>query len=100
MPRRRRSEPEPMQDQQQQPEPGMVPLYTIGPITDATMIGPGGGYVRSKRITYVLTDGTSSFVEVPLTDFNRSNVQKLIEAAVETHLDVATIQGAPVPKVY
>lgn len=100
MARRRKPAADEVQPNPEERPAGTVPLYTVGPITDATMIGPSGGYVRSKRVHYVLADGTGSFVEVPLTDFNRANVQKLIDAAVETHLDVATIQGAPVPQAY
>lgn len=76
----------------------MVPLYTVGRIEDSTMIGQSGGYVRSKRVYYTLADGSGSYIEVPFSDFNRSNVEKLLDAAVGTHLDVATIQGAAVPK--
>jgi len=88
---------------QQQPDAvpdGMQPLYTVGTITDTTMLGPSGQYVRAKRVPYVLADGTQSYIEVPLADFNRATVQRLLDAAVMTHLDVATIQGAAVPKVY
>lgn len=73
--------------------PGMVPAYVVTRTQDSTMLAPQGGFQRSKLVYFALPDGTTSYVEVPLSAFTKSNVAKLIDAHVMQLLDVGTLVG-------
>src|SRR5579859_6314989 len=73
--------------------PAANPLYRVLRVEDATMVGPTGGFQRSKRVYFVLSNGTTSFVEVPLASFNRQTVQNLIDQDVQQLLEVHNITG-------
>lgn len=77
-------------------DPNVVPAYQVTQVRDSTMVAPGGGFQRSKLVYFALPTGTTSYVEVPLAAFSRGNVQKLIEAHIDTLLDVQTLQGPPI----
>jgi hypothetical protein len=73
------------------------PLYRVTRVEDSTMLGASGGFQRSKKVWYVLSDGTSSYVEIPLSGFTRDNVANLIDQHVGDLLDVLTIAGPSIP---
>src|SRR5260370_33309628 len=97
MPRRRRQQEEANQVIDNPEQPQGVALYGQIRGEDSTMIGPSGGFVRAKRVHFTLSNGTSSYIEVPLTDFKRSTVERLIEQHVSELLEVMNIQGPLIP---
>lgn len=96
-PRRKSQEPNPVQTDPNSGQPSS-PLYSVTRVEDSTMLGTSGGFQRSKRVYFVLSNGTSSYVEIPLNGFTRDNVANLIEQHVGDLLDVLTISGPPVPQ--
>lgn len=82
-----------MQDQPGAPEGGS--LWRVTHVDDSTMIGDRGGFQRSKKVYYQTSDGSQSYVELPLTSFNRANVERLINDHLNDLLDVLTLTGPP-----
>lgn len=76
---------------------GSAPLYSVTRVEDSTMLGASGGFTRSKKVWFTLANGTSSYVELPLSGFTRDNVANLIDQHVGDLLDVLNIAGPPVP---
>jgi hypothetical protein len=66
-------------------------------VEDGTILGQSGGFQRSKRIYFALPDGTSSYVEVPLTEFSRDNVEARIAQHVKAWAEVMNLSGPEVP---
>lgn len=75
-----------------------VPAYTIMQPTDTTMPDLTGRFVRAKRIPLRFADGTSTYLEVPLNEYNSDRVSQLANEAYATHQEVVSIEGPQVPK--
>lgn len=76
---------------------GTAPLYAVTRVEDSTMLGAQGGFQRSKKVWFTLSNGTSSYVEIPISGFTRDNVAALIDQHVGDLLDVLTIAGPQIP---
>lgn len=68
-------------------------IWRVTGVSDTVMYQQGVGPQPAKRIDYVLQDGTTSYVIVPLTDFNRDKVAKTIHDAAMHMIDVLTLEG-------
>jgi hypothetical protein len=89
--RRRQREPEPVATNAS--GSGGSALYRVTRVDDSTMLANAGGFQRSKKVYFTLADGTTSFIEIPLTSFTRDNVANAIDAHVGELLQVLNIQG-------
>lgn len=85
-----------MQEQSDNGQQG-APLYRVTQITDQLSFDPASGGGRVKRVNFQLADGTVSYVDVPLSEFNAANVQRLVEDHVEQLLAVKGIQAPTLP---
>lgn len=52
-----------------------------------------GGTNRAKRVWFVLPDGTETYVDVPIADFNSAKVAAMIQGHVDNMIDVLTLKG-------
>jgi hypothetical protein len=50
------------------------------------------GTHRVKRVNYQLYDGSTSYVEVPVEDYNAENVKAALQQAAKTHIEVMSIE--------
>ena len=72
------------------------PLYRTTHTTDSDSYDTTRGAHRTKRVHYVLYDGTRSYVELPLDQYDADRVQELLQHAAEQHVQVMQIEGPPV----
>jgi hypothetical protein len=83
---------------QPDPPPEPRPAWEIVRTEDAPIVGGPNISTRGKRIWY--RDNlynSSSYVEVPLSEYNASHVAELIDAAVTQEFQVRALQGAHLP---
>ena len=73
-----------------------TPLWTIVRIEDTSMFDPATGASRGKRVTFALPDGTRSYVDVPLAQFDKTHVAEAINDMVSAHVEVLGLEGPPV----
>lgn len=70
-----------------------APLWQVTEIKDTSIIIPNGGPVRAKRISFMLADGTDSYVEVPLDSFNPPAVAAQIEQMARKHYSIIGLRS-------
>lgn len=70
-----------------------TPLWKVTEIRDTTIIVPNGGPVRAKRVSFVLADGTTSYVEVPLDQFTQTAVAAQIAQMARQHYAIAGLES-------
>lgn len=71
------------------------PRYQPTSVQDATDYDPLKGTIRVKRVNYRLHDGTNSYIIVPLDEYTKEKVEKMLEKAASEHDEVMEIKGAP-----
>lgn len=72
-----------------------APIYRPIRVEDSSSYEPLKGTVRTKKIHYVLADGTQSWVDVPHEDFNAETVEQRLREEAERHFRVMDI-AAPI----
>lgn len=78
------------------PEPTQQPLWKITSIVDQPTFDPATGGGRVKRVLFRLYNGTTSYVDVPLSEFNPQKVGDLVHEHAQQLLDVAGIEAPTV----
>lgn len=73
-------------------------VWEVTSVLDQTIFNPATGPQPGKRINFRLLDGTVSFVDVPLGQFNKDNVAKLIDEAAHNLYDVLSLAGPEMPE--
>lgn len=76
---------------------GQQATWKVTRTEDAMVLGRGGLGQRGKRVYFRLLDGTESYVEVAMPDFNPQRVSDLVNQAAEQLYQVHTLQGPTVP---
>ena len=87
-----------MIDMPQQMNGAPAPLFRITSATD--VFGPPSGLsapARLKRVTYVMWNEDTGFVDVPYAPGWVERARELIDAAAREHHDLLTTQAPPVP---
>lgn len=69
------------------------PAWRVVKVDDTTIIVPGGGPVRAKRVTFTLADGSSSYVEVPLDQFTPTVIAGQITQMAKQHYSIIALEG-------
>jgi hypothetical protein len=77
--------------------PPVVHLWRVLRVEDRTIFDQTNGPVPGKRVTYQLPDGSQSYVEIPLAQFNAEAVQQAIENSVVHILNVLDLRGPELP---
>jgi hypothetical protein len=72
-------------------------LWRVIRTEDRVVFDQANGPTPGKRVTYVLPDGSQSYIEVPMAQFNADTVRSLIEQAVVHIVDVMQLRGPDVP---
>lgn len=72
-----------------------APQYRATHVTDSSSYDATRGAHRTKQVHYVLFDGTKSYVELPLDQYDADTVQQLLQHAAEQHAQVMSLEGPP-----
>lgn len=76
-----------------QNEPISKPTWTITRIEDVQDFQPGAGNMRKKRVYFRTLDGTQSYVDIPMSDFNAEATKTAVDEAAANILEVRNLEG-------
>ena len=76
-----------------QNEPISKPTWTITRIEDVQDFAPGTGTSRKKRVYFRTLDGSQSYVDIALSDFNSESVKREVDEAAANILEVRNLEG-------
>jgi hypothetical protein len=68
-------------------------MWRVTKVEDIYLPAGLGGNGRGKRVFFSLPDGTETFIDVPIADFNAPKVAAQIEQHVAAMVDVLTLKG-------
>ena len=81
------------------PEPPKEHIpYTITSQDKTETLTPDGRFVKVWRVTYEAPNGTHTFIEIPEAEYTPANVDRLIEADLETIMGVHALGAQPHPE--
>ncbi|MGH3850671.1 MAG: hypothetical protein ACRDRT_13365 [Pseudonocardiaceae bacterium] len=66
-------------------------------IEDATSYSPTKGTHRVRNVHYRLPDGTTSYITVPLDEYNAETVHSALAEAAQVHAEVMAVRAVPQP---
>lgn len=81
---------------QQAPGQAEPALWRVTSIVDQLTFDPATGGGRVKRVNFRLFNGTSSYVDIPLSEFNADNVGQKVAEHAEELLQAMGVTGPPV----
>jgi hypothetical protein len=70
-----------------------VPLWRVTAVDDTTIIVPNAGPLRAKRVSFVMSDGTPSYVELPTDQATDVKVASEIERMARQHFLLIRLQS-------
>ncbi len=70
-----------------------VPVWRVTGVDDTTIIVPNSGPVRAKRVSFVMSDGAQSYVELPIDAATDTKVQAEIERIVRQHFSLLQLES-------
>lgn len=73
-----------------------LPLWKPTHTADQQVIDPYGRLVQGKRVHYRVSDGSASYIDIPLSEYNAQTVQDRVHTAVQKHFQIMSLSGPPV----
>lgn len=64
---------------------GTAPRYKPTHVVDSTSYDATRGTHRTKQVHYRMADGTKSYVELPIDQYNPDNVKAALDTAADVH---------------